>query len=90
MASAELWTLIQWAVQALTVIIFVDAILTWIPQIDRRNPLVVTLRRITQPIYRPIRRVLPPEKTGYIDFSPMIAIIGLQIIEWVLASIIAH
>ena len=84
----QLWQLIQLAIQALTLIIFVDAILTWIPQIDRYNPVVLALRRITQPIYRPIRKAIPPEKTGYIDLSPMIAIIGLQIIGRILQSIV--
>jgi YggT family protein len=37
------------------------------------------LRTITEPVYRPIRRILPA--TGGIDFSPMVVIILLLIIE---------
>ena len=78
--------LVAWILQALQLIIVVDALLTWFPSVDRRNPLVVALRRITEPIYRPIRRVIPPEKTGYIDISPVIAIFGLYLIGMILRS----
>lgn len=79
---------IIFAIRVLTWLVFIDAILTWIPQVDRRNPLVVALRSITTPIYRPIRQLIPPERTGYIDLSPLIAIIGLQILGSILVSIV--
>ena len=79
--------LIALIIQVLIWIILIDAILTWFPTVDRRNPIVVALRRITAPIYRPIRRLLPPEKTGNIDLSPLIAILALQVIEWILLGI---
>lgn len=88
MSRIQLWNLIAMVIQALSIVILIDALLTWIPQIDRRNPLVAMLRRITQPIYRPIRQLIPPEKTGYIDLSPVIALIGLQIIGMILQRII--
>jgi YggT family protein len=72
--------IVSQVVEILSWIIIVDAVLTWLPQVNRSNPLVVALRRITTPIYRPIRRLIPPEKTGYIDFSPVVAIVGLRII----------
>ncbi len=37
------------------------------------------LQRITDPLLLPLRRVIPP-LGGAIDLSPMIAILGLQII----------
>lgn len=69
-------------------IIIIDALLTWIPSVDRRNPIVTTLRSITDPIYKPIRRLIPPEKTGYIDLSPLIAVVALQLIGMILQSIL--
>jgi YggT family protein len=36
------------------------------------------LRRITDPLLEPLRRVLPP--LGGLDLSPLIAILGLQIV----------
>lgn len=41
--------------------------------------------RLTEPVYRPIRRVLPD--FGQIDFSPAVVLIGLQIVQMVLANV---
>ncbi len=53
----------------------------------RPHPLILTLaelaNRVTEPILAPIRRVLPT--FGSLDFSPLVAIILLQVIQAVLA-----
>lgn len=41
---------------------------------------------VTEPILAPIRRILP--QTGMIDFSPLVLIIVLVVIERVLSSLI--
>ena len=43
------------------------------------------LEKLTEPIYRPIRRVLPD--FGQIDFSPAVVLIGLQIVQMVLGNV---
>ncbi|TPG15657.1 YggT family protein [Sphingomonas oligophenolica] len=43
------------------------------------------LEKMTDPIYRPIRRVLP--NTGGIDFSPMVALIVITILDIILRNI---
>lgn len=75
------------AIPILTWMIIIDAVLTWIPSIDRRNPLVVLLRRITQPLLESFRKLVPPQKTGYVDISPMLAILALWILEAILTRI---
>lgn len=40
------------------------------------------LNQITEPILGPIRRVLPT--MGMLDFSPLVAIILLHVIQWVI------
>lgn len=54
----------------------------------RPHPLVAGIARlvyqITEPILAPIRRILPT--FGMFDFSPMVAIIVLQILKWVIDS----
>lgn len=81
------FNLILLAIRVLVWLIIADAILTWIPQVNRRHPIVVALRRITEPLYKPIHKLLPPEKTGYIDLSPLILIIGPQVLATMLAAI---
>lgn len=72
-------------------LMIIDAILTFIPSIDRRHPLVKLLRSITEPIYRPLRKVIPPVRLGDagLDLTPLIAIIGIQLLASILAGIIA-
>ncbi len=57
-----------------------------------RNPIVAQvmdfLNRLTEPMLRPIRRVLP--YFGNIDISPLVAILLLQALQMVLADIYAH
>ena len=83
-------TVIYYAVDALIWIMIIDAVLTFIPSIDRRNPIVKLLRSITEPIYRQVRRVIPTVRMGDVgmDLSPLIAIIGLQILRAILFKII--
>ena len=42
------------------------------------------LEKMTDPIYRPIRRILP--NTGGIDFSPMVALIAIAILDIILRN----
>jgi YggT family protein len=61
----------------LTLAIFARAILSWFP-IDPRNPVVSFLHEITEPILAPLRQVLP--RIGFLDLSPLVAIILLQVV----------
>ena len=47
---------------------------------------IVALDRITAPLYRPIRRMLPD--FGGIDFSPLVILILIQIIKKLLAGVV--
>lgn len=69
-------------------VIIAAAIVTWIPTVPRYHPAVQFLNRVTDPILRPIRAILPPEKTGYIDFSPIVALIVLEVIQRLLVQAI--
>jgi len=71
-------------------IIIVQVIMSWLINFDvinLRQPFVWQiwqgLGRLTEPIYRPIRRMLPD--MGGIDLSPVIVLFGLyalQVIVW--------
>jgi len=56
----------------------------------RPNPLLANLyavaNQITEPILGPIRRVLP--NLGFLDLSPMVAIILLEIIRYVIIEVL--
>lgn len=43
------------------------------------------LEKITAPIYRPIRRLLPD--FGGIDFSPIVVLLGIMVVQRLLAGV---
>jgi YggT family protein len=59
-------------------IIVIRAIVSWVNP-DPYNPLVQFLYRTTEPVLKPIRRVLPV--TWGIDFSPVVAILAIIFLD---------
>lgn len=55
-------------------IIIVRALISWFSP-DPRNRFVIILHRLTEPVLKPIRRIIPPSKLGGIDISPFIMIL---------------
>ena len=76
---------ISFLCNALAIIIFVRAILSWFA-ISPYEPIMVFLYRITEPILAPLRRIIP--RIGMIDITPVIAIIILLLTPQLLARLI--
>jgi len=68
-------------------VIIAAALITWL-SLSPRNPLVTILRQMTEPVLAPARRWLPPWKTGGLDFSPLIVIFAIQLVQWALARLL--
>jgi len=61
--------------------IFATVILSWVsPQ--GYNPVVALLYKITEPVMKPCQRMIPP--MGGFDLSPMVALMGLQVLKMLL------
>jgi len=60
-----------------TASIVIQVILSWV-QANNYNPATPLINRMTSPLLRPIRKVLPD--MGGFDLSPLIAIVGLQLV----------
>lgn len=73
-------SVIQW-------LVIIAAVISWVNP-DPRNPIVQFLYRTTEPILRPFRRILPPGKTGGIDFSPILVILAIIFIKTFLARLL--
>jgi YggT family protein len=56
-------------------LIIASVILSWIGQ-GLRHPFVPLLYQLTEPVLRPIRRVIPP--IAGIDLSPLFALVGIR------------
>jgi uncharacterized protein YggT (Ycf19 family) len=72
--------LLMFILTALKYVILADVVLSWvIPDADRfpRN----WTRQITDPLYAPIRALLKPERSGGLDFSPMLVLLLIYAME---------
>ena len=72
--------------QVLMYVIFAQVILSWLIAFNVINlhsgavrTIVVTIDRLTAPLYRPIRRMLPD--FGGIDFSPLVILLVIAVIR---------
>jgi YggT family protein len=72
-------TVLDIALTAYTWIIIIRAIVSWVNP-DPWNPIVQFLHRATDPVLRPIQRLLPTRGWG-IDFSPIVAILAIIFIQ---------
>ena len=67
--------------EVLTLLILVRVIVSWVSP-GQTNTLTNILYQVTEPILGPLRRIVP--RVGMLDFSPMAAIILLQVIATLL------
>lgn len=78
-----------WAIPALLELVIdiflfavlIRVILSWLNP-DPYNPVVSLLERLTDPLLRPVQRLIPP--LGGIDLSPMAVMIGLVLLQMLL------
>ena len=67
-----------------TWVIIIRALISWVSP-DPYNPLVRMLATATEPLLRPLRRVLPP--LGGLDLSALVVLVLLQVALMVLAHV---
>jgi YggT family protein len=71
-------------VTVITWLVIVKVILSYF--MSPYHPIRESIDRIVEPLLAPIRRILP--QTGMIDFSPLVLIILLQVLEVVLRNLL--
>lgn len=70
--------LLDFAMQALMLVLLVNAILSWFPG-ARGNPVAEVLERVSGVVCDPVRRAFPTAFGG-IDFAPLLVMILLQFV----------
>ena len=77
----------------ITWIIIAQVILSWLFAFNVLNTssggvraVAIAMDRITAPLYRPIRRMLPD--FGGLDFSPLVILILIQVLKKLLAGVV--
>jgi YggT family protein len=65
-------------------VVIISAVISWVNP-DPYNPIVRFLRAVTEPVYRPIRKIIG-YRLGPIDISPMIVILAIIFVQKFLIS----
>lgn len=70
-------------------VILIGVAVSWLiafEVINTRNPqaanLVTLLNKLTEPVYKPVRKYVPP--IGGIDLTPIVVIIGIYILQTII------
>jgi YggT family protein len=63
---------------AYTMVVFLAVVLSWF-RLSPENPVVRLARALTEPVLEPIRKILP--SAGGLDFSPLVLLLGLQLLR---------
>ncbi|MEO3865467.1 YggT family protein [Rheinheimera fenheensis] len=71
----EIFTLLFW-------ILVIRALLSWFSQ--GRSPVEYVMHQLTEPLLRPVRRILPP--MGGLDLSVLVVLVGLQFLNILFSS----
>jgi YggT family protein len=90
-----LFQIIDLLLGVLTWIIVIQAILSWLVAFNVINTyndfvrqVLYALDRITEPLYRPIRRIMPD--FGALDLSPMVVLLLIYILRNILVPAMAR
>ena len=90
-----LFQIVDFLLRVLGWVIIGQVILSWLIAFNVLNTssqglraFVEALDRITEPLYRPIRRLLPD--FGGIDFSPLIVLLLIQVLRMLLGGVAAE
>ena len=63
-----------------SLVVLVSVISSWM-QVDAGNPIIASVRGLTEPLLQPIRQLMP--QMGGIDFSPMVLLLLLRMLRGV-------
>ena len=87
-----LFGIVDMLLKVLTWIIIIQAILSWLVAFNVINThsdfmrnLLYALGRLTEPLYKPIRRILPD--FGGVDFSPLVVLLIIYALRLLLGGV---
>ena len=82
MVAFRLVNFLSWLLDIYMWVIIAAALISWVSP-NPYNPIVQFLRRVTEPVLRPVRRLLDRYQTGF-DFSPVVVILIILFVQRVI------
>lgn len=77
-----IWVLLYYLLEILKWLVIARALMSWFVSPHSRHPLANLLRRVTDPILRPLSEMLPP--LGGMDLSPLLAFFAIHLFQMVI------
>jgi YggT family protein len=81
---ASLAVIVDWVIRIYTIIVLAQVVGSYF--LAPYHPVRRVLDRLVEPVLTPIRRVMP--RTGMIDFSPLVLVVGLQLLGTLLVNLL--
>jgi YggT family protein len=88
----SLFTIVDFLLQVASWVIIIQAILSWLVAFNVINThndfvrqMLYALDRMTAPLYRPIRKILPD--FGGLDFSPIVVLLLIYVLRILLSGV---
>jgi len=81
-ALKVVYRFLSWILYGLMALLIVEAVFSWV---NPHAPLAPFVRALNEPLLRHLRRLIPP--MGGIDFSMLVALILIQIVQLLLGSL---
>ena len=70
-------------------IVIIAAVLTWVRP-DPYNPIVRTLRTLTEPVFYRVRKWLPFTYSNGMDFSPVVVLLTIELFNRIVITSLAQ
>ena len=70
-------------------IVIIAAVLTWVRP-DPYNPIVRTLRTLTEPVFYRVRKWLPFTYSSGMDFSPVVVLLAIEMFNRIVVASLAQ
>ena len=70
-------------------IVIIAAVLTWVRP-DPYNPIVRTLRTLTEPVFYRVRKWLPFTYSSGMDFSPVVVLLAIELFNRIVITSLAQ
>lgn len=70
-------------------IVIIAAMLTWVRP-DPYNPIVRTLRALTEPVFYRVRKWLPFTYSSGMDFSPVVVLLAIELFNRIVITSLAQ
>ena len=81
---ASIAVIVDWVIRIYTIIVLAQVLVSYF--LPPYNAVRRALDRLVEPVLIPIRRVMP--HTGMIDFSPLVLVVGLQLLGTLLVNLL--